>query len=460
MTSAKSRFSRRTFLEALGVGGALLPLAGTDAVQAAPAGVPRRVLFIGWTNGYIMDDWRPKGGLTDFTFGQTLQPLTPWRDRLIVIDGVGQKVHYEADAKGLGWGKDQWYGGHDGFPGVLTGVPCSKYADNLEWSGADSLDQFIATEQARSVTLPFPSLVVGPFSSGGYYGTMSYKGASPGITPEKDPFNLFKKLFQGRSLPAGQIDRTLLARKSILDYLDKEVTAFGTRLGGDDRLRIQAHLESIRAVEKQLSGAAPAGGGSCAAPDPGAAFDVSNNIANFPKSLQLLSDLVVTGFKCDLNRVANMSFTNAGGDNLVLSWLGADFTGPGDEYPTRQYHDITHNQGKSAAHRARKIRCEQWFYEQVAYVVKQLDSTKEGTGTMLSNTLVVVTNSMGSNHDSHLQPFVLIGNAAGYFATGKYLKVQNEAHNRVMVAIANAMGVDGTKFGAAKYATELPGLRA
>ena len=67
---------------------------------------------------------------------------------------------------------------------------------------------------------------------------------------------------------------------------------------------------------------------------------------------------------------------------------------------------------------------------------------------------------MGSNHDSHMVPFTFVGNIAGYFKTGQYLKANNEAHNKVMVSIANAMGVDGTKWGAPKYAAELPGLRA
>jgi hypothetical protein len=154
-----------------------------------------------------------------------------------------------------------------------------------------------------------------------------------------------------------------------------------------------------------------------------------------------------------------MVLTTCGGDNMFFPFLGSEFVGKGDEYPERQYHDITHNQGKSAAHRARKIRCEQWFYEQVAYIVQSLAATKEGTGTMLDNTLVVVTNSMGSNHDSKVQPFVLIGNIAGYFGTGKFIKVSNEAHNKVLVALANAMGADGSKFGASRYATELAGLR-
>jgi hypothetical protein len=454
--------TRRGLLQSIGASSALIPLLGTREAHAA-ASTPKRVLFVSWSNGYWMSAWRPSGTENNFTFGDILSPLEKLKSKVIVVDGLGQRVHYEANAGALGWGKDQWYGGHDANPAVLTGVPLSKYADNLEQSGGDSVDQYIAAELAKTVSLPFQSLVVGPWSSGGYGGTVSYKGKSPGITPESDPFNLFKKLFQGRSLPMGTFDKARATRKSVLDYLDKSLGQFSTRMGTDDKLRIQSHLDSVREIERQLGD--PNVSMTCTAPDPGASFDTHDDVSNYPKALDLFGKLLVASFRCDLTRVATLTLSDAGGDNLVFSWLGTDFTGKGDEYPIRQYHDITHNAGKSADHTQRKIRVEQWFYEQVASIASQLDQTPEGTGTMLDNTLIVVTNTMGENHDSKVQPFVLIGNLAGYFKTGRSLKypVTNglgTAHNGILVAIANAMGVNGSAFGDPKYNQELAGLKA
>jgi Protein of unknown function (DUF1552) len=455
-----NRISRRSVLKSLGVGGALLPLLDEETAQAA--GAPKRVLFISWSNGYWMPAWRPTGSETSFTFGDILSPLEPLKSRVIVIDGVGQRVHYEANAGALGWGKDQWYGGHDGYPAVLTGVPLSKYADFLEESGGDSVDQYISAELAKTTPLPFQNLVVGPWSSGGYGGTVAYKGKSPGVTPEGDPFNLYKKLFQGRSLPQGTFDKARAARRSVLDYLGGSLGKFSARMGTDDQMKIQSHLDSIREIERQLGD--PSMTLNCTTPNPGSNFDTHDDVSNYPKTLDLFSNLLVASFKCDLTRVATMTLSNDGGEDLVFSWLGSEFTGAGDEYPIRQYHDITHNAGKSSAHTQRKIRVEQWFYEQVAKIALLLDQLREGAGTMLDNTLIVVTNSMGENHDSKVQPFVLIGNLGGYFQTGRYLKfpVTNglgTAHNGVLVAIANAMGVNGSAFGDPKYNRELSGLK-
>jgi len=463
----KHDHSRRAFLKGLGLGGAFLPLVGPDAALGAVGG-PKRCVIVGWTNGYVMSAWRPSGSGTTFTFNDILKPLEPFKTRTIVIDGVSQRVHYEANAKALGWGKDQWYGGHDGYPGVLTGVPLSKYADNLEWSGGDSIDQFIAVEAAKQQKLPFDSLTLGVSKeTGGYYGSLSYKGQSPGITAERDPANLFRRLFATGTtgaLPAGQVDRAFLARKSVLDYLHRDLDAFGARLGGDDKHAVTTHLESIRDIEKQIT-AAPAFDPTSAAKACSSATSPGtmnlNDANNMPKQIKALCDLIVLAYRCNLARVATLSLSNAGGDDCFFPFLGADFVGKGDEYPERQYHDITHNQGKSPDHTRRKIRVEQFFFEQVAYLAGAFAAVPEPSGgTMLDSTLIAVTNSMGSNHDSHLVPFTLVGNIGGYFRTGQYLKVDREAHNKVMVSIASAMGVDGSKWGAPQYASELAGLKA
>jgi len=456
--------NRRTFLAGLGVGGALLPLLPTEKALGQNANLPKRLLVVCWTNGYIMDAWRPQGSETDFTLGEILSPLEKLKSKLLVVDGLGQRVHYEADAGALGWGKDQWYGGHDGYPGVLTGVPCKDYRDFFETSGGDSIDQYIANElSAAGQSLSFKSLVVGPYATGGYSGCISYNGVgTEGITPESDPFNLFKTMFEGRNLPKGELDKARAVKKSVLDYLNGSLTAFSSRMGTEDKAKIESHLAAVREIEKQLETTITL---DCTLPTLPASFDTHDDISNYPKALKVFSDLLVAGFRCDLTRVASLTLTDVGGDGLVFSWLGDEFTGPGDEYPIRQYHDITHRAGQSGEHTRRKIRVEQWFHEQVAYIAEQLEATPEGSGTMLDNTLIVITNDMGINHDSKVQPFTLIGNLDGYFRTGRSLKypVSNDmgtAHNQLFVSLANAMGVDGSKFGAPRYAQELPGLKA
>jgi len=459
-----SRFvSRRNFLTGLGVGGAFLPLLGSELARAQSS-VPKRLLVVNWTNGMRMDSWRPSGSETNFTLGPVLAPLNDLKSKLLVIEGLGQRVQYEANPGASGWQHTEWYGGHDSYPAVLTGHPLSQYGDFLGVSGGDSIDQYIAQELQKTVSLPFESLVVGPWSSGGYYGATSYRGRSTGITPESDPFNLFKTLFAGRDLPKGEFDKLRATRRSVLDYLDGSLSAFGSRMGSEDKAKIDSHLEAVRAIEKQLEGGDLSL--SCTAPALPAEFGTNgDDSSNYPKALTVFSDLLVAAFRCDLTRVASLTLSDAGGDNLVFSWLGEEFTGPGDEYPIRQYHDITHRAELSDAHRRRKDTVEAYFHGEIGKIAQQLEATPEGNGTMLDNTLIVITNSMGVNHESRQVPFTLIGNLDGYFNTGRSLKYGDGnglgvAHNQLFVAVANAMGVNGAGFGLPEYNSELPGLKA
>ncbi|MCX4028134.1 hypothetical protein H0A36_09210 [Endozoicomonas sp. SM1973] len=43
--------------------------------------------------------------------------------------------------------------------------------------------------------------------------------------------------------------------------------------------------------------------------------------------------------------------------------------------------------------------------------------------------------------------FLLIGGAGGDLTTGRYLKYKEEAHTKLLVSIANTMGVKLDKFG-------------
>src|SRR3712207_1369050 len=103
-----------------------------------------------------------------------------------------------------------------------------------------------------------------------------------------------------------------------------------------------------------------------------------------------------------------------------------------------------------------------------------LAETPEGGGTMLDNSVVLTCNFMADIHRIRGLPFVTIGSCGGYFKTGRYLRFggwanppagkkiwdsKGVAHNGLLTAIANAMGVPMAGFGDPKYAGELPGVR-
>ena len=89
---------RRTFLRGVG---ATLALPFLDAMVPALSGVARaaaapvrRLGFVYIANGAIMDKWTPAVAGADFELPQTLGPLAPFRDQLVVTSGLEQAMAY------------------------------------------------------------------------------------------------------------------------------------------------------------------------------------------------------------------------------------------------------------------------------------------------------------------------------------------------------------------------------
>src|SRR5438874_8842853 len=90
----KIAIPRRTFLRGLGVA-AGLPLLeamipALTATAQTPARPQKRLGFVYFPNGAIMNNWIPKppSGDGGFEFSPTLQALEPFRSRLVVIGNL------------------------------------------------------------------------------------------------------------------------------------------------------------------------------------------------------------------------------------------------------------------------------------------------------------------------------------------------------------------------------------
>ena len=79
----------------------------------------------------------------------------------------------------------------------------------------------------------------------------------------------------------------------------------------------------------------------------------------------------------------------------------------------------------------------------------KLDAIPERGGTMLDNTVVVWFNELGSGgtHTHENTPWVIAGNTRGLFKTGQLVSFPNEPHNRLLMTLSHAMGVEETAFG-------------
>jgi hypothetical protein len=429
------RYSRRALLKRMGLSAAMLPLIHAEKVLGAgPSGFPRRFVSVAHGNGVIANSFYPAnpGPLT--TLGATLSTLQPFASKMNIIYGLNIQPVLD--------GKFQ-YDGHFTYCATLTGTRQNK--SESRQATAASIDQMISDNIAKTVTLKAPLLTLGVKSVGDGVST-SWRAAGQQNAAELDPTRLFTKLFASASMPPAQMAMVNLRQQSILDFSAAELTAFGKRLGTDDRLKIQAHLESVRQLETQIKNAATmpqTSTANCAAPK-----------LSGGKTTDLLAkdmfDMMALALKCDMTRVITMTmFDDGGGDGNSFPWIGVN----------KDYHAVAHLGASGAAD---KTKIDNWIYSNVANLATQLDATMEGGSTALDNTVIATFSDMedGSSHYVGRIPITLIGSCGGFFKTGQFIKYPSGPHNKLLTSISKAMGLTVPGVGDAQYAGELSDLYA
>jgi hypothetical protein len=451
------KLRRRELLAGLG-GLGLLPLTGERLARADAA--PRRLIVFYTPNGTIGPEWRPRGGETDFTFGRILAPLAPFRSKLLVLGGVDMAL---ADA-GFGSHHTRGIGGLLTGRRILMGNFRSAGPPTAGWASGVSIDQHIArTASTRFRTLELGVRVV----DAEVRGRISYLGPNQPVPPMEDPYDVFDRIFAGGRPPAAagpagpaidaRAERLRAQRKSVLDFLGQELAAARAQVGVDDRARIDAHLESVRDIERRLlvdgSGPAPAPAAGCAPPALAPRIDVQTS-ESLPAVGRLHMDLLAAAFACDLTRVATLQWTHAE-SNQTFSFLGV----PG------QHHAMSHAGDGDAAAQESLTRINVFYAEQLAHLLERLAATREGDRTVLDNTVVLWATEVGkgNNHAHRDLPFLLAGAAGGHFRTGRFIDYQargrSQPHNNLLVSLANAMGLPDTSFGDPEHCTgPLPDL--
>jgi hypothetical protein len=435
----QARFSRRALLQRLGVGAGVLPLLEAERVRAAaPNGFPKRLITIAWTNGVAQPSFYPPGD--DPIASDILKVFEPVKGKVLLPLGIDLKIMLDGNHR---------YDGHFSYPTLFTGTYRNLGGQNATATGP-SIDQVVSDAIAKQVNLPVPIMNVAASGS-----PTSFRADAQRNTAETDPRRMHARLFAGGNLSAGQIDALRLRRKSVLDYLGKDLDAYGKRVGTEDRAKIGAHIQSIRQLETAL--AATATKGTCAAPvAPTASGD-------YPTKVKLFNEMAAIGIRCDATRVVSMVWGADGGSGpSSFPFIGV----------AEDYHGLAH---KGAAGYADKIRIDTWLFQQVADLAKALDQTAEAGSTALDNTVIVTANDMneGAGHDISKLPWVIVGSGGGYLKTGKAVRLGSwvgksgaywrgdagVAHNKLLATIANALDVPGDSFGAPAYAGTLPELR-
>jgi hypothetical protein len=441
---------RRELIKALGVGMGCLPLLWSS--RSSAAGVPKRLFIIASTEGFRQEFWRPKdGSLMTQTLPDSSSPLEPHKADVIFLPGLTHPTFTG--------------GAHGAFPNHLA-ISNSGVKEYRVPTSA-TFDQVVGPQLATPNNLPMATLNLGILSDKGIMGEGANsrycfaKGKDQIVVPEQDPWKTYGRVFAGGGPMPTAIDpavtKLLTQKKSILDYVGQDLEKFAARVGKDDGAIVGGHLAAVRDLEKDLSAVkvdASLCGGTASMPmDPTMAI-------NYPATLKVTFDLMVAALKCDVTRVAAMQMVDAGGANLPWNFLpGIPEKGGGFHTKLRNWHDLGHNPVLGGVDHKRMA--DKWCMSQLAEVIVRMKNIPEAGGTMLSNSVILMTNHMedGQNHACQRLPWILAGQGGGYFKTGQCAASAGKPLNGVLADVANAVGAPMASWGDPSYGMPWNGLR-
>ena len=364
-----------------------------------------------------------------------LRPLEPFRDQLLMLKGVHDKVQGDGDKHMRGMGC--LLTGIELFPGNIQGGGATPAG----WSSGLSIDQeiknFLQSQPetaTRMGSLEFGVLVPNRADT---WTRMIYAGPNKPVTPIDDPYQMFHRLY-------GQLkDRESM--QSVLDELREDLATVSSALPVEDRRILEEHAALVRGFEKEMA----SHHAEVAHAVPVLEQGIVEQNDQMPKISRMQIELVVASLAADFTRVASLQYTNSVGQPH-MKWLGIE----------EGQHDLSHEPNSNETAQEKLTKINTWYAGEVAHLAKRLAETPEpgGQGSLLDHTTILWTNELGEGNSHSLDdiPWLMVGNGLG-FTMGRCLDFKGVPHNRLHLAIAHAMGHTGlVRFGNPDYCGDGP----
>jgi len=431
----KKAIPRRTFLKGTGAMLALPLLDSMTPAFAGPmdtsAGLPVRMSVVFVPNGRIMDKWTPKAEGANFEFPPTLEPLAPFRDRILVLTGLS---HKQAVAQ-----KGELSGPHARAGATfLTGV-------HLKPGGelGVSVDQIAARELGKRTQLASLELTLESGETGGggdgadadsYLNTMSWRSPTTPLPQENNPRVVFERLFgESDSTDAAERLARMQQDRSILDSVTGEISRLLCGVGTHDRAKLNEYLDGIRDVERRIQNAEESSSRQ---------LPVLERPAGIPASYddyaRLMFDLQVLAWQCDLTRVSTLAMAREKSERAYRE-IGIE----------EGHHALSHHGGDP---RMISLVAEiNVFHSKLfAHFVEKLKATPEGDGTLLDRSVILFASSLsdGNSHNPNNLPAVLVGGGGGRIQGGRHVVVPKDTPlTNLFMAMLDLSGVHIDHFG-------------
>jgi hypothetical protein len=365
--------------------------------------------------------WTPRERGRRWKLSEELAPLALVQDYVSVVSGMHIKT-----------GNEQ--GHHAGSVGILSGCPMvsqphptAAYASTFSGPSIDQVaaDVIGRKSRLRSLELGVSRRVTENEGTTLLY--LSHRGPDSPNPPEYDPQVVFERLV-GRTGPA---DAAL--GRSVLDAVAEDARALAARVSGNDRRRLDQHLQNLREIERRV-GRPPL----C----PGAAYPGSFREEDGKEPLievhEAMCRLAALAWSCDLTRVFSLQFAGSVA-NTVYWQVGED----------KPHHQLTHDEaGEQPVVHAATV----FVMHRFARLLQELKDTPEGAGNLLDSAAILASSDTaeGKEHSIKDYPILVAGRAGGRLQHPgiHYRSDSGENTSKVLLSLLRAVGLRLDRFGA------------
>ena len=435
---------RRTFLRGLGVTVALPFL---DAMvpagrsQAAAAVDAMRLLCIEEVHGLPgCNEWGATQNLfapattgRDFELlsENALSPLAKFQDYLTIVSNTDVRMAEALAPPEIG-------GDHFRSSSVFLTQSHPKQTQGSDIFVGTSLDQIYAKRFGQSTPMPSMQFCIENLVQGGgclynyscaYTDSISWASPTEPLPMIRDPRVAFDMLFGAGGSPEERAERRD-TRRSILDWILRDVTEVRQALGTVDRHRMDRYLDSVRELERRIQMIEQQNSGGEQRSLPDAPRGVPDS---FSEHMELMFDLQVLAMETDMTRVLSFKM-GRDAQNRVFPESGSD----------RPFHPSSHH-GNNEERILEFNKICQYRVSMLPYLLEKLKNTMEGEASLLDKTLIVWGSPMADAniHNHRRCPLILLGGANGQLEGNLHVKAPDGTPMaNVMLTLLRMLGVD------------------
>lgn len=387
------------------------------------------MLLISNNLGVLPKPFFPTSAGADYELSPYLSALADYRDDFTVISGLS---HPDVE------------GGHSTENCFLTGA---RGPTRSGFRNTISLDQ-LAAEVLGPVTR-FPTLNFG-VNIDKANRSLSWTRDGVLLPAEDSAPALFRKMFvQGDQASVDRQLNRLEERGSILDVLMDDARQFNSRLGRDDRARLDQYFTSVREVEERLNSARewqlrPRPTTTQSPPE-----DIRDRKLFFDK-FELMLSMAQLALESDSTRIVTL---------MVDAFATPVFQLHENQNTTDGYHNLSHH-GQSPEKVKQLEDADQQQMGLLRDIIAYFANRRDGDQCLLDSTMVLFGSNMGNSntHDNTNLPILLAG---GGFRHGQHLAFDPQDNLplcNLFVSMLQRMGIEADQF--ASSTGTLSGLNA